>query len=68
MAEKLQLKKLLYEKLKRITSEIDDINRNYDERYMRGEGEEINTALKYLNQQKRDIEELISVCVVRNKF
>lgn len=68
MAEKLQLKKLLYEKLKRITSEIDEINRDYDERYMRGEGEEINTALKYLNQQKRDIEELISVCVVRNKF
>lgn len=68
MAEKLQLKKLLYEKLKRITLEIDEINREYDERYMRGEGEEINTALKYLNQQKRDIEELISVCVVRNKF
>lgn len=67
MAEKLLLKRRLYEMLNTINKEMVQL----EKKYMICQKDEESyycTKLECLSQHKKDIEELIMICVDRNKF
>lgn len=69
MAEKLALKKALFDELKSINQQIEIKKKRLEsEDFGSKQYLVVDTAIAYLQQHKDFIQRLIDICVDRNKF